>query len=80
MVTKTLRNVPDQLYEALKEQAVENRRSLNQEVKSRLAAATSIRAPDVAAEIRRVRRLHGLYMGPPLTPAQVDDMINAGHA
>ena len=80
MVTMTLRNVPDKLYEALKGLAFENRRSLNQEAISRLAAATTIRAPDVAAEIRRVRRLHRLYKGPPLTPAQVDVMINAGHA
>ena len=80
MVTMTLRNVPDQLYEALKGLAVENRRSLNQEAISRLASATTGRAPDVAAEIRWVRRLHKLYKGPPLAPQQVDDLINAGHA
>lgn len=39
MATLTLRNVPDELYAALKESAKRNRRSLNQEAIAELARA-----------------------------------------
>jgi antitoxin FitA len=40
MATLTLKNVPDELYAALKAAAARNRRSLNQEAISRLERAT----------------------------------------
>ena len=39
MATLTLKNVPDELYQRLKDEAARHRRSLNQEVIARLEAS-----------------------------------------
>lgn len=72
MADLTIRGVPETVYEALKDEAERNRRSLNQEVVHRLEA--SVRAPtvDPEAELERVRALRGrLAHLPPLD----DDLL-----
>jgi plasmid stability protein len=58
MATITLKNVPDDLYRRLKEEAARNRRSLNQEVINRLAAASlppQETSEQILARLRRFR-------------------------
>lgn len=59
MATLTLRNVPDELYQRLKEQAAAHRRSLNQETIAQLASAVShLRTPaQQAAALAKVDAL-----------------------
>lgn len=72
MADLTVRGIPDDVYEALKEEAERNRRSLNQEIVRRLE--TSLRAPraDPAGDLERIRRLRDRLAGlPPLD----DDLL-----
>ena len=78
MPTLTLRNIPDPVYQALKELARRNRRSLNSEAVTRLELSVDAPTPGIDAEIARVRRLQKLYTGPSQTPAQIDAAIDAG--
>jgi plasmid stability protein len=55
MATLTIRNLPDQVHERLKEQAKRNRRSLNQEVIAELELR--VLEGDVAAKKQRVADL-----------------------
>lgn len=75
----TLRNVPDDLYAALKESAKRNRRSLNQEAIARLEE--ELETPrdqgrlDAAAErVREHRARRGTYVDHDL----IDQFINEG--
>lgn len=79
MADLTVRGVPDAVYEALKEEAERNRRSLNQEVVHRLEA--SVRAPrtDSEAELERVRALRGRLADlPPLDDELLDEARSRG--
>lgn len=62
----TIKNVPRELYERLKQSAQRNRRSLNSEIILRLEEAIGTRPRDVAewlAEARAVReRLAGVWV------------------
>ncbi len=55
MATLTLKNVPDDLYQRLKEAAARNRRSLNQEAITRLAAADTRDQRDPEEVLRNLR-------------------------
>jgi len=59
MADLTIRGVSDAVYEALKEEAERNRRSLNQEVVRRLEASVPAPRADPKAELERVRALRG---------------------
>lgn len=78
MPTLTLRNIPDPVYQALKELARRNRRSLNSEAVTRLELSVDAPAQNIDAEIARVRRLQRLYKGPSQSPTQIDAAIDAG--
>lgn len=54
MATLTLKNVPDELYQRLKETAATHRRSLNQEAIQWLERAVSPEKPDPEARIRAI--------------------------
>jgi plasmid stability protein len=58
MATLTLKNVPDGLVEQLKEEAKQNRRSLNQEALSRLESSVALRKRSAEETIAALRRLH----------------------
>jgi plasmid stability protein len=55
MATITIRNVPDDLHERLKERAAQNRRSLNAEILQSLEQAVQIVREDPAAYLDRIR-------------------------
>lgn len=57
MVTLTLKNVPEDLYEDLKRSAERHRRSINREAIVRLEQALRGGRPNVEDTLARVRRL-----------------------
>lgn len=78
--TLTLKNIPDDLYERLKQAASVHRRSLNGEAivcLERVLVPTKI---PVAERLERVRRLRAELAGPELTDADIDAMKRDGRA
>ena len=65
MVTITVKNLPEEIYEKIKLQAKANRRSVNSEIISIFEHAVQSRTPRDVKEIleraRRVRELTGQY-------------------
>jgi hypothetical protein len=55
MVTLTLKNIPEELHEQLKESAERNRRSLNSEILIRLEAAFAAPVIDARTEARLLK-------------------------
>jgi plasmid stability protein len=77
MATLTIRNVPDDLYRSLKEQAARNRRSLNQEAIAKLQRgnATSRTHDEMLVIMSRARaRVPDLWV----TPEEIDAAIDEG--
>jgi plasmid stability protein len=81
MATLTLKNVPEELVARLKREAAKNRRSLNQEVISRLEE-TSRSRPDPAAvrqALEQSRASRKQFEGRIwVTDEELDEMINTG--
>lgn len=67
MPTMTIKNVPDDLYEKLKESAQEHGRSMNNEVIFRLKRALQGGRIDPEAFLARVEALQKQISLPPLT-------------
>jgi hypothetical protein len=63
MATLTLKNVPEALVGQLKEEAKQNRRSLNQEAIFRLERSLDIRMRTAEKTVAAVRRLHRQLAG-----------------
>jgi len=62
----TIRNIPDELYERLKQRAAQNRRSLNSELLAVLENA-------VGASTQEKRQIHEEIAGNPSRPPLADD-------
>ena len=74
MATITLKKIPDELYERLKEAAALNRRSINSEIIvciERALTGTKVSAEEVMLRARKLRRLSA---GKPL---RISDLIEA---
>lgn len=56
MATRTLRNVPDELIEALERAARESGRSLDQEALARLEGGLATRGPTAQEKVRQIHR------------------------
>jgi hypothetical protein len=70
MATVTLKNVPEELVRLLKEEARQNRRSLNQEALARLEHSLAAPRRSGAETVKALRRLHRRLAGQsPLTDA-----------
>jgi plasmid stability protein len=70
MPSLTIKNLPEQLLEGLREEAAMNRRSLNQEVIARLENSVARPAArDARALLERIRALRGRIQSP------VDDAL-----
>jgi plasmid stability protein len=79
MATVTLKNVPEDLVRMLKEEAKQNRRSLNQEALARLEASLAAPRRSGGATVTALRRLHKRLAGrPPLTDAFLNRARNEG--
>jgi plasmid stability protein len=60
MVTVTIKNIPEQIYERIKAQAKNNHRSINGEILSILEQAMSLPPIDVKATLERTRKIREL--------------------
>jgi plasmid stability protein len=77
MTTLTLKNIPDELYDRLRQSATEARRSLNGEILFRLEASLRSRRIDpqeLLARARAVRRT----VGQPVTEEELRRARSAG--
>jgi len=81
MATVTLKNVPEKLLEALKREAKQNRRSLNQEALTRLESTLIARRRAGGDSVKALRRLHQRLAGlPPLTDEFLARAKNEGRS
>jgi plasmid stability protein len=71
MATLTVKNIPDDLYERLKQSAAEHRRSINSEIIVCLENTLRSRRVDPAAFVARIDALQKRVAVPPLT----DDIL-----
>ena len=78
MVTVTIKNIPEQVYERIKAQAKKNHRSINGEIISILEQAISLPPIDVQATLERARRVRELTAGYTVTADEIERMINEG--
>ena len=61
MPTLTLKNVPEELVARLKQEAAQNRRSLNQETLARLEQSLAARWPSGAEKVELIRRIQARF-------------------
>jgi plasmid stability protein len=74
----TVKNIPDDLYEHLKESAAANHRSLNREIIACIENAVGSRAFDPEAVLKQASRLRNKWRGPSVTDAQFTKAKRAG--
>ena len=79
MATVTLKNVPEELVRLLKEEAKQNRRSLNQEALARLESSLGTSRRSGEETVKTLRRLHRRLAGlRPITDAFLERAKNEG--
>lgn len=78
MATMTIKNIPDDLYDALKRAAARHRRSLNQQVIVQLEAGLHDEPLDVEKFLSGARRVREQLTGVWLTDELLDELINEG--
>jgi len=78
MVTVTIKNIPEQVYERIKAQAKKNHRSINGEILSILEQAISLPPIDVQATLERARKVRELTADYTITADEIERMINEG--
>ncbi len=78
MATLTIKNIPDPVYERLKRQAVEHRRSLNQEVIVRLEQSIASTPVDPATFLAQIRALRVKPRKGPLTDRLITKLKRQG--
>lgn len=69
MPALTVKGIPDELYDQLKERAAENRRSLNSEILVRLEQTVAAERVDAAAALARADEIRKRLRVPRLTDA-----------
>jgi len=78
MVTITIKNISEQIYERIKTQAKVNHRSINGEILSILEQAVSLPPIDVQATLERARKVRELTANYTITADEIEKMINEG--
>ncbi len=78
MATITVKKIPDELYERLKQAAGANHRSINSEVIVCIERALGVRKDEVEAMLARARETRKLFRGPPITDEELTEMKRAG--
>lgn len=78
MTNLTVKNIPPLVYARLKQQAENNRRSINSEIITILERALSIQPIDVETMIEQSRKLRELTANYTLTADEIEKMINEG--
>jgi len=78
MVTVTIKNIPEEVYERIKTQAKANHRSINGEILSILEQAISIPPIDVLETLKRARKVRELTANYKITANEIEKLINEG--
>ena len=78
MANITVKNIPADLYEHLKESAGANHRSINGEIIACIERAVGSRKIDVEAVLEEARRLREEIGGPLITDAEFTEAKRAG--
>ena len=78
MATITIKNIPDDLYEQLKDVAEANRRSINSEVIICIERRLATHKPNPNDIEQKARRLRKITAAHPLSEQILDEAINAG--
>jgi antitoxin FitA len=78
MVTITIKNIPEQIYERIKVRATANHRSINGEILSILEQAVSLPPIDVEATLERARKVRELTAHYTVTADEIEKWINEG--
>lgn len=78
MTTITVKNIPPILYGRLKQQAENNRRSINSEIITILEKALTIRPIDAEAVLESTRKLREMTAKYTATAEEIEKMINEG--
>ena len=78
MVTVTIKNIPEQIYERIKAQDKSNHRSINGEILSILEQAMSLPPIDVKTTLERARKVRELTANYVVTADEIEKMINEG--
>ncbi len=78
MVTVTIKNIPEEVYERIKTQSKVNHRSINGEILSILEQAISLPPIDVQATLERARKVRELTSHYTVTASEIEKMINEG--
>jgi len=78
MVTVTIKNIPEEIYERVKNQAKINHRSINGEILSILEQAISIPPIDIQATIKRASKVRELTAQYTITADEIEKLINEG--
>jgi plasmid stability protein len=78
MATITVKNIPDELYEDLKQSAGVNRRSINREVIACIERVVRGQRSDPEVVLARARELRELTRRHPITDAKLTKAKGAG--
>ena len=78
MANITVKNIPADLYEHLKESAGANHRSINGEIIACIERAVGSQRIDVEAILAEARQLREKWKGPPITDAELTEAKRAG--
>jgi plasmid stability protein len=78
MATITVKNIPDELYDRLREAAKSNRRSINGEIIIRIERSLTPRRTPTEPLLAQIRRLHDSFEGRNLTVEQIEDARKEG--
>ena len=78
MTNLTVKNIPPLIYERLKMQAENHRRSINNEIITILEKALAIQPIDVETALENARKLRELTANYTLTTEEIEEMINEG--
>lgn len=78
MTSLTIKNIPDELYERLKQSAAANRRSLNSEVIYYLERMLPRQPRDVEEIMARVKVVQEGVPDYTVTPEELEEIINEG--
>jgi plasmid stability protein len=80
MVSLTIKNIPEDIYEQLKKSAAANRRSINSEVITIIDQALSNRRLDPDEWLPEARRIREKTAGYFITEKELDEAKRAGRA
>ncbi len=78
MVTITIKNIPEEIYERIKTQAKNNHRSINGEVISIIEKALSIPPLDIKTTLERAKKIRELTAHYVITADEIEKFINEG--